>query len=104
MPPHEWPTRMTGAACASRTRLTAAASSASEVNGFCTATTWNPLARSAGMTFCQQEASAHAPWTRTTVFLALSRGASSAEAALARQEMQRKATDADTMALDMARA
>src|SRR6266446_1118063 len=50
------------------TRLPAATSSASEVRGFCTATTFRPLAWRIGMTLSQLEPSANAPWISTTVF------------------------------------
>src|SRR5882762_6226308 len=50
------------------TRLPAATSSAREVRGFCTATTFRPLAWRIGMTLSQLEPSANAPWISTTVF------------------------------------
>src|SRR5580698_9142495 len=46
-------------------RFVAATSSASDVNGFCTAVTCSPLASSRGITLVQHEPSAHAPCTRT---------------------------------------
>src|SRR5580692_11468024 len=66
-PPHEWPTSMTGPSAASIARFVAATSSASDVNGFCTAVTWRPRAWSNGITFAQLEPSAKAPCTRTTL-------------------------------------
>src|SRR5689334_6591403 len=66
-PPHECPTSTTGPDCASSTRRVAATSSASEVSGFCTETTCRPRACSRGMIESQDEPSAKAPWTRTTV-------------------------------------
>src|SRR5262249_34823098 len=46
--------------------------------------------------------SAQAPWTRTTVFLGLSLAGPSANAAPARNDIQKRETMADTMTLDMA--
>src|SRR4029077_10262396 len=61
---------MTGPGCVdvirSIARLTAATSSASDVNGSCAAATLKPLACSNGITRDQLEPSAHAPCTRTT--------------------------------------
>src|ERR1700722_15181417 len=47
-------------------RRTVATSASYELSGNCTAVTFNPLATSNGITFDQLEASAQAPWTRTT--------------------------------------
>jgi hypothetical protein len=65
-PPHEWPTSSTGPPWRSMARRTAPTSSASDVSGVCTATTFKPCASSKGMTAFQLDASAQAPWTRTT--------------------------------------
>src|SRR5882757_5805774 len=56
-----WPSRRAIA------RLVAAASSAREVSGFCTATAFKPAVSSSGITLAQLEPSAHAPCTRTTL-------------------------------------
>ena len=66
-PPQEWPTRTTGPVCASSTRRVAATSSASEVSGFWTETTFRPLACRRGTTRFHAEPSAKAPCTSTTV-------------------------------------
>src|ERR1700722_791309 len=47
-------------------RRTVATSASYELSGNCTAVTFNPLATSNGITFDQLDASAQAPWTRTT--------------------------------------
>ena len=66
-PPQEWPTSTTGPVWALITRLAKATSSSSEVNGFCTAIAFRPWACSSGMTLFQDEPSAKAPCTSTTV-------------------------------------
>src|ERR1700712_1431695 len=49
-------------------RVVAAVSAAREFSGFCTATTWKPLACSNGMILDQLEPSAQAPCTRTMLW------------------------------------
>src|SRR5882724_4516994 len=62
---------MTGPLCASMARLVNCTSSDKDVSGFCTATTLSPLAWSNGMTEFQDDPSANAPCTRTTVLAPL---------------------------------
>src|SRR6202789_4214443 len=50
-------------------RLVAATSSANEVNGFWTQTTWKPFFSSKGTTLDQLDPSAHAPCTRTMLWI-----------------------------------
>src|ERR1700757_1001059 len=66
-PAHEWPTRTTGPSAFRIARLVAATSLSSESSGFWTATTLSPAFSRYGMTFCQHDPSANAPWTRTAV-------------------------------------
>src|SRR5262245_24844791 len=65
-PAHEWPTRTTGPSAFRIARLVAAASFSRESSGFWTATTLRPTFSRYGMTLCQDDPSANAPWTRTT--------------------------------------
>src|SRR6516225_3116275 len=66
-PAHEWPTRTTGPSAFRIARLVAATSLSSESSGFWTAMTLSPAFSRYGMTFCQHDPSANAPWTRTAV-------------------------------------
>src|SRR6516225_7712907 len=66
-PPHEWPTKTTGPSAFRIVRLVAATSLSSESSGFWTAMTLSPAFSRYGMTFCQHDPSANAPWTRTAV-------------------------------------
>src|SRR5262249_49071177 len=66
-PAHEWPTRTTGASAFRIARLVAATSSSRESSGFWTATTLRPAFSRYRMTLCQDDPSANAPWTKTTV-------------------------------------
>src|ERR1700679_3640462 len=74
-PPYECPTRRTGPSWASMIRFVAATSSANEVNGFCTQTTWNPFPCRIGISLGQLEPSAHAPCTKTMFFARAPAGA-----------------------------
>src|SRR5215467_8900496 len=65
-PAHEWPTRTTGPCAFRIARLVAAASFSRESSGFWTAMTLRPTFSRYGMTLCQDDPSANAPWTRTT--------------------------------------
>src|SRR6516164_1378010 len=66
-PAHEWPTKTTGPSAFRIARLVAATSLSSESSGFWTAMTLSPAFSRYGMTFCQHDPSANAPWTRTAV-------------------------------------
>src|SRR6516164_3363800 len=66
-PAHEWPTKTTGPSAFRIARLVAATSLSSESSGFWTAITLSPAFSRYGMTFCQHDPSANAPWTRTAV-------------------------------------
>src|SRR6516162_10167077 len=66
-PAHEWPTRTTGPSAFRIARLVAATSLSSESSGFWTAMTLSPAFSRYGITFCQHDPSANAPWTRTAV-------------------------------------
>ena len=61
------PPAATGPLVLSITRWRAAMSSVSDVSGIGAHVTLRPSFRNGRMTFCQQEPSAHAPWTNTTV-------------------------------------
>src|SRR6516225_1519512 len=66
-PAHEWPTRTTGPSAFRIARRVAATSLSSESSGFWTAITLSPAFSRYGMTFCQHDPSANAPWTRMAV-------------------------------------
>src|SRR3981081_3518828 len=70
-PPQEWPTMRTGPFCMSITRWVAVTSSARELRGFWTATAFSPRFVRRGITLAQQEPSAKAPCTSTTVPIAM---------------------------------
>src|SRR2546427_5355847 len=67
VPAQEWPTSTVGPSCNARMRRVAVTASAREVSGFCTAVAFTPTRRRRPMTSDQQEPSAYAPWTRTTL-------------------------------------
>src|ERR1700752_2940730 len=68
-PAHEWPTRTTGPSAFRIARLVAATSLSSESSGFWTAITLSPAFSRYGMTFCQHDPSANAPWTVVQVVI-----------------------------------
>jgi hypothetical protein len=67
VPAKEWPTRTVGPFWRARTRRVAAAASASDVSGFCTAVTFKPAFCKCVITSSQQDPSAYRPWTNTTL-------------------------------------
>src|ERR1700683_2156029 len=72
VPPDEDPARITGPACRVRPRRACATSPASDISGFCTAVAVIPAPCRCLITSDQEEPSAYAPWTSTTLGLVLS--------------------------------
>src|ERR1700733_15907216 len=71
-PPNEGAARITGPDCCVKTRRVCATSSASDISGFCTAVAVTPAPCRRLITSDQEEPSAYAPWTSTTLGLVLS--------------------------------
>src|SRR5258706_6158998 len=67
VPPQEWATSTVGPSCSANARRVAATESSSDVSGFCTAVTCNPAAWRRAITSLQEDPSAHAPCTSTTL-------------------------------------
>ena len=67
VPANEWPARIVEPSCIAKMRRVCATSSASEPSGFCTAVAFRPAVCNRAITSDQDEPSAYAPWTSTTL-------------------------------------